>query len=217
VRARPDVVVLDYGSGNVRSAVRSLERVGAAVRLTADRAAVLGAAGLVVPGVGNFSACLAGLARVGGAGLIGRRLAGGRPVLGVCVGHQVLFDRSTEPFASGARPGLGEWPGVVDRLPAARVPHMGWNGVEVPAGSRLFAGVEDASFYFVHSYGVLEWQLDPAGDGPIRPPLVTWAEHGAPFVAAVENGPLWSTQFHPEKSGDAGAQLLENWVRSLSA
>jgi imidazole glycerol-phosphate synthase subunit HisH len=216
VTGQPEVAVLDYGSGNVRSAVRCLERVGAAVHLTTDRRTVLGAAGLVVPGVGNFSACLAGLSRVGGAELIGRRLAGGRAVLGICVGHQVLFDGSDEPYAGGARAGLGEWPGKVERLPAARVPHMGWNTVRVPPGSRLFTGVEDAAFYFVHSYAVQTWQLDPAGGGPIRPPLVTWAEHGGRFVAAVENGPLTSTQFHPEKSGDAGAQLLENWVRSLS-
>ena len=213
----PRVVVLDYGSGNVHSAVRALERVGADVELTADRAAVMAADGLLVPGVGNFSACARGLAAVRGGELVGRRLAGSRPVLGICVGHQVMFERSTEPHADGPQPGLGEWPGVVERLPADVVPHMGWNTVDVAEGSRLFAGIEDERFYFVHSYAVLDWQLEPH-DGQVahfRAPLVSWGEHGVRFVAAVENGPLSATQFHPEKSGDAGAHLLENWVRSL--
>jgi glutamine amidotransferase len=210
---RPDVVVLDYGSGNVRSVVRALERVGASVELTADRGRALDAGGLLVPGVGNFSACMAGLRAVHGGEVIGRRLAGGRPVLGICVGMQVLFDRSTEPAAGPALPGLSEWSGTVDRLPADVVPHTGWNTVTVAPGTRLFAGVEGERFYFVHSYGVLDWQ--PLGGGPFAPPLVHWTDHGVPFVAAVENGPLSATQFHPEKSGDAGAALLSNWVRSL--
>jgi glutamine amidotransferase len=214
---RPSVVVLDYGSGNVHSAVRALERAGADVSLTADRAAVLGADGLVVPGVGNFSACVRGLQAVRGGELVGRRLAGGRPVLGICVGHQVMFERSTEPCTEGALDGLGEWPGVVERLPADVVPHMGWNTVEVAPGSALFAGVEDERFYFVHSYAVRQWQLPAPGAETSRltAPRVSWSEHGGRFVAAVENGPLSATQFHPEKSGDAGAHLLANWVRSL--
>jgi imidazole glycerol-phosphate synthase subunit HisH len=214
---RPRVVVLDYGSGNVRSAVRALERVGADVELTRDRQAVLGCDGLLIPGVGNFSACMVGLEAVRAAELVGRRLAGGRPVLGICVGHQVLFEGSTEPSVGGPRKGLGEWPGTVERLPADVVPHMGWNTVDVPAGSSLFAGVEGERFYFVHSYAVQRWELVPR-DGELahfEPPRVTWSEHGVRFVAGVENGPLSATQFHPEKSGDAGAQLLENWVRSL--
>lgn len=210
------VVVLDYGSGNVHSAVRALERVGARVELTADRSAAAEADGLLVPGVGNFSACAAGLAAVRAGELVGRRLAGGRPVLGICVGHQVMFERSTEPFAAGSRPGLGEWPGVVERLPAEVVPHMGWSTVDVAEGSQLFAGVEGERFYFVHSYAVQRWELpEPAAGSRQRAPQVSWAEHGVRFVAAVENGPLSATQFHPEKSGDAGAQLLANWVRSL--
>ena len=211
------VVVLDYGSGNVHSAVRALERVGAEVELTADRAAVMAADGLLVPGVGAFGAVVAGLQAVRGGELIGRRLAGGRPVLGICVGLQVLFDRSTEPSSAGPVEGLGEWPGTVERLPGPVVPHMGWSHVEPPEGTRLFAGVEKERFYFVHSYAVQRWELVPH-DGEkahFRAPLVTWAEHGARFVAGVENGPLSATQFHPEKSGDAGATLLENWVRSL--
>jgi glutamine amidotransferase len=211
---RPRVVVLDHGSGNVRSAVRALERVGADVMLTADRKAAGDADGLVVPGVGAFAACVAGLRAVRGPEVVGRRLAGGRPVLGICVGMQVLFDRGIEHGVESV--GLGEWPGTVERLDARPLPHMGWNKVDVPHGSLLFDGVGDERFYFVHSYGVRRWEMVPPER--LRPPLVTWAEHdGDRFVAAVENGPLSATQFHPEKSGDAGATLLESWVRGLAA
>jgi glutamine amidotransferase len=209
-----EVVVLDYGSGNVRSAVRALERVGAHVTLTADPVSALEADGLFVPGVGNFHACMAGLRAAHGPRIIGRRLAGGRPVLGICVGMQVMFDGSTEPSATPLD-GLSEWPGMVERLPAAVVPHMGWSTVDVGEGSRLFAGVENERFYFVHSYAVQKWELHPTGAFESREPIVSWSEHGAPFVAAVENGPLCATQFHPEKSGDAGLHLLENWVSTL--
>ena len=212
--ASPRVVVLDYGSGNVRSAVRALERVGAEVDLTADPVAALECDGLLVPGVGNFHACMTGLRAAHGPRVIGRRLSGGRPVLGICVGMQVLFDGSTEP-SDAPQPGLSEWPGTVERLPAAIVPHMGWAEVQVGAGSTLFAGIEQERFYFVHSYAVQHWALSPSGAFTTVAPVVTWAEHGAKFVAAVENGPLTATQFHPEKSGDAGLHLLENWVRSL--
>ena len=206
------VVVLDYGSGNLRSAVRALERAGASVDLTADRRAAEAADGLVVPGVGAFAACMAGLHAVEGPRAIGRRLAGGRPVLGICVGMQVLFARGVEHGVETE--GCDEWPGVVGRLQAPVVPHMGWNTVEVPVGSRLFAGLEGERFYFVHSYAARTWDLQT--DGHTRPPLVTWSEHGGDrFVSAVENGPLAATQFHPEKSGDAGAALLRNWVDSL--
>ena len=206
------VVVLDYGSGNVRSAVRALERAGASVDLTADRATAEAADGLVVPGVGAFAACMAGLRAVQGPRTIGRRLAGGRPVLGICVGMQVLFARGVEHGVETE--GCDEWPGVVERLQAPVVPHMGWNTVEVPVGSRLFAGVEGERFYFVHSYAARSWDL--VTDGHTTAPLVTWAEHGGDrFVAAVENGPLTATQFHPEKSGDAGAALLRTWVEGL--
>src|ERR671920_1767648 len=151
------VVVLDYGSGNTRSAVRALERAGADVTLTADRAAAMDCDGLVVPGVGAFRACVEGIRAVKGHEVIGRRLAGGRPVLGICVGLQVLFERGVEHGVDAE--GLGEWPGVVERLQAPVVPPMGWNTVEVPAGSRLFAGGEQERFYFVHSYGVRDWTL----------------------------------------------------------
>jgi len=210
----PSVVVLDYGFGNVRSAVRALERVGAQVELTADKGAALAADGLVVPGVGAFAACMAGLREVGGDQVVDRRLAGGRPVLGICVGMQVMFGEGVE---HGVRAdGLGEWPGVVDRLEAEIVPHMGWATVEPPEGSVLFDGLADERFYFVHSYAARAFPLlDDAASSPLAPPLVTWADHGGRFVAAVENGPLAATQFHPEKSGDAGAQLLSNWLGAL--
>jgi glutamine amidotransferase len=209
------VVVFDYGSGNVRSAVRALEHVGAEVTLTGDKAAALDADGLFVPGVGNFHACLTGLRAAEGPLVIETRLAGGRPVLGVCVGMQVLFDGSEEPGAS-PQEGLGEWPGTVSRLRADVVPHMGWSDVTAAPGTRLFAGVESERFYFVHSYAVQDWVMEPpTGAFAAVAPKVTWSEHGGPFVAAVENGPLSATQFHPEKSGEAGLTLLENWVRSL--
>ena len=207
------VVVLDYGSGNIRSAERALARAGADVAVTADRTAALECDGLVVPGVGAFAACMAGIEAVKGGEIVGRRLAGGRPVLGICVGMQVLFEHGVEHGVDTA--GLGEWPGVVDELHAPVLPHMGWNTVAVPEGSTLFRGVEHERFYFVHSYAVRRWELDVPADGPTAPPLVTWATHGEPFVAAVENGPLAATQFHPEKSGDAGALLLSNWVSGL--
>jgi len=207
----PRVVVLDYGFGNVRSAVRALERAGADVELTADNDAAMTADGLVVPGVGAFAAVMAGLRAVHGDQIVDRRLAGGRAVLGICVGMQVMFEAGDE---HGVRTeGLGEWPGVVDRLTAPVVPHMGWSTVQAPADSTLFAGIGDERFYFVHSYAARSF---PAlGGGRLAPPQVTWAEHGERFVAAVENGPLSATQFHPEKSGDAGARLLRNWVTSL--
>ena len=211
---RASVVVLDYGSGNLRSAERALARAGADVVVTSDGDAAMAADGLVVPGVGAFAACMAGLRSVSGPEVIARRLAGGRPVLGICVGMQVLFETGLE---HGDRTeGCGEWPGVVERLTAPVLPHMGWSTVDVPDGSALFKGVEHERFYFVHSYGVRRWER-PGPDAGSRPapPQLTWAEHGERFLAAVENGPLWATQFHPEKSGDAGARLLRNWVATL--
>ncbi|KGN42499.1 imidazole glycerol phosphate synthase subunit HisH [Knoellia aerolata] len=209
------VVVLDHGSGNVHSAVRALERVGAAVELTADRQRALDAHGLFLPGVGNFHACVRGMRAAEAPRIIDVRLAGGRPVIGVCVGMQALFESSTEPTETPEE-GLAEWPGTVERLIAPVVPHMGWSEVDVPTGSALFAGVETERFYFVHSYAVHEWTLpEPQGAFAVVAPRVTHATHGERFVAAVENGPLSATQFHPEKSGDAGLHLLENWVRSL--
>ena len=206
------IVVLDYGSGNLRSAERALHRVGANVTVTADRAAALECDGLVVPGVGAFAACMAGLTAVDGPGIIERRLAAGRPVLGICVGMQVLFELGVE---WGERTvGCRRWPGTVERLKADVLPHMGWNTVRAPVGSTLFAGLDaDTRFYFVHSFGVRRWEMEESE--VLRPPLVTWAHHGEDFVAAVENGALAATQFHPEKSGDAGAAVLCNWLRDV--
>jgi imidazole glycerol-phosphate synthase subunit HisH len=206
-----EVVVLDYGSGNLRSAERAIARLGVKVTVTPDMDAALNADGLVVPGVGAFAACMAGLHAVRGERIIGRRLAGGRPVLGICVGMQILFAKGVEHGVTTE--GCAEWPGTVDRLDAPVLPHMGWNTVDAPEESVLFRGIDPgARFYFVHSYAVRRWELEP---GRFTAPLVTWAEHGDRFVAAVENGPLCATQFHPEKSGDAGAELLRNWLSTL--
>ncbi|MGP9538765.1 imidazole glycerol phosphate synthase subunit HisH [Brachybacterium sp. AOP43-C2-M15] len=211
-RPAPRVVVLDHGSGNVRSVVRALEAAGAEVELTADRDRALTADGLVVPGVGAFAATAEQIRAVGGDRIVERRLAGGRPVLGICVGLQVMFETGDEHGERAA--GLGQWPGEVTRLQAAVVPHMGWNTVDAPTGSTLFSGIEHERFYFVHSYAARRWEMEQIGS--ITPPQVTWAEHGGDrFIAAVENGALTATQFHPEKSGDAGAALLANWLRTL--
>lgn len=209
--AAPLVVVLDYGSGNVHSAAKAVEAAGARVELTADRDRVIAADGLLVPGVGAFSAVMDALRAVRGDELIDRRLAGGRPVLGICVGQQVMFERGDERGV--VTEGLAQWPGTVSALHAPTVPHMGWNTVDAPRESRLFDGLHDERFYFVHSYAAHEWSLDP--HPAIPKPHVTWAEHGERFIAAVENGPLSATQFHPEKSGEAGLRLLSNWLRTL--
>lgn len=199
--------MLDYGSGNIRSAERAVARAGARVRVTADPERALAVDGLVVPGVGAFAACMEGLAAVDGPAVIARRVAAGKPVLAICVGHQVLFGNGIEHGVDAA--GCGVWPGTVERLHSVRLPHMGWNTVVAAPGSGLFAGIEDERFYFVHSYGVRE--LDE-----VEGRRVTWAEHGGDrFVAAVEQGPLWSTQFHPEKSGAAGGRLISNWLATL--
>lgn len=204
---RKSVVVLDYGSGNLRSAQRALQRVGADVEVTADPASAISADGLVVPGVGAFAACMSGLTGIGGEKIIAERLSTGRPVLGVCVGMQILFAHGVEFGVKTA--GCGRWPGAVTRIDAPVIPHMGWNTVQAGAGSRLFAGLDaDTRFYFVHSYAAQSWGGDPAA-------ILTWATHHVRFLAAVEDGALAATQFHPEKSGDAGAMLLSNWVRGL--
>jgi len=205
------VVVLDYGTGNVHSAVKALELAGADVTLTSDRARALEADGLVVPGVGAFSAVMAALTAVRGDDIVDRRLAGGRAVLGICVGMQVLFEHGVERGIDTE--GLGEWPGTVTELTAPILPHMGWNTVSPDPASVLFRGLEEERFYFVHSYAAQEWTLDV--QPPFPQPRLTWAEHGAPFLAAVENGPLSATQFHPEKSGAAGILLLKNWIATL--
>ncbi len=209
--ARPKVVVYDYGSGNLRSAERALVRAGADVEVTADQVAAVKCDGLVVPGVGAFGACMRGVESVGGRAVIGDRVDRERPLLGICVGMQVLFDGSEED--AGDTKGLGVLPGMVRRLRDATVlPHMGWNTVDARADSVLLAGAEpDERFYFVHSYAACV----AAPDFVDIDEVVGWAEHGSRFAAVVERGPLMATQFHPEKSGDAGARLLANWVGTL--
>ena len=205
------IVVLDYGSGNIHSAAKAFAASGAEVILSSDRREILEADGLVVPGVGAFRSVMDALNAVHAPELIGRRLSGGRPVLGICVGMQVLFERGVE--GDTITEGLGEWPGEVAQLSAEILPHIGWNTVQSPEGSQLFAGLADERFYFVHSYANLQWSLEA---GPaFRQPLVSTAVYGTEFVAAVENGPLAATQFHPEKSGTAGLALINNWVSGL--
>ncbi len=205
------MVVLDYGSGNLRSAQRALERIGASVEVTADPGAALNCDGLVVPGVGAFAACMDGLRSAGGDKLIARRIELGHPVLGICVGMQILFAAGVEHGVWTE--GCGAWPGTVDRLEAGVLPHMGWNTVSPAAGSVLFAGITaDTRFYFVHSYALRSREAGQLADTGAR---ISWTEHGEPFAAAAEHGVLSATQFHPEKSGDAGAALLTNWLETL--
>lgn len=205
------VAVLDYGSGNLRSAERALEHAGAQVVVSSEAKTVVAADGLVVPGVGAFAACMAGLESVGGEELVAERLVAGRPILGVCVGMQVLFHTGAEHGLT--TDGLGRWSGTVERLSAPVLPHMGWNHVQAPRGSRLFAGIGHERFYFVHSYAARSWVGGEQSESQSQ--LVTWSEHGEPFVAAVEDGALCATQFHPEKSGEAGVALLRNWLATL--
>jgi imidazole glycerol-phosphate synthase subunit HisH len=199
------VVVLDYGFGNIRSAQRALERVGAEVTVTEDLTLAGRAAGLVVPGVGAYAACMAGIDALGAGPAIADRVRVGAPVLGICVGMQILFESGEEHGV--VTKGLGLVPGTVTRLDAPVVPHMGWNIVDWPDGSVLGRGIDAGTrFYFVHSYAAKRL------DGGVR---VATTTHGEPFAAAVEHGVLMATQFHPEKSGDAGATLLANWVSTL--
>ena len=198
----PRVGLLDYGSGNLHSAAQALKMAGAAVTVSRDLDELQRQDRLVVPGVGAFAACMAGIESVGGRALISGWLADERPVLGICVGHQIMFEQGNEHGVLTR--GLGVLQGLVEELPARRLPHMGWNRVQAAADSRLFSGIEDERFYFVHSYAAMT--LSHEG-------LVATAQHeDVHFVAAVERGSLCTTQFHPEKSGAAGVQLLRNWV-----
>jgi imidazole glycerol-phosphate synthase subunit HisH len=209
--AAPSVVILDYGSGNIHSAAKALELAGARVTLSGEKAVAEAADGLVVPGVGAFAAVMDALGRVRGGAAIEKRLTGGRPVLGICVGMQVLFEQGVERGLD--TDGLGEWPGSVTGLDAPVLPHMGWNTVDAPEDSVLFDGIRDERFYFVHSYAAQSFPLEV--HAPFPQPKLTWAEHGSRFLAAVENGPLSATQFHPEKSGEAGIRMLRNWLGTL--
>lgn len=203
--AMTTVAVLDYGAGNVRSAVRAVAAAGAEVTLTDDHDVINDSDGLLVPGVGAFSAVMAGLEKVGGVELILARHAQGRPLLGICVGLQVFFSRGQEHGVKTE--GIGLWPGAVTALEAPVIPHMGWSKVDAPADSAMFAGIGDERFYFVHSYAAVEPPADTT---------VTTARHGSDFIAAVEDGTTWAAQFHPEKSAAAGAGLLRNWLASFA-
>lgn len=202
------IAILDYGFGNVKSAERAFSRHGFTAEITADKKACLEADGLVIPGVGAFAACMDGLDRVGAAALIDARLMANRPTLGICVGMQVLFSSGVEHGTT--RTGLAQWPGLVEQLSADVLPHMGWSEVEVAPQSQLFHGVENERFYFVHSFAAQKWEF--AQSPALMPAKVSWSEYGSRFIAAIENGALSATQFHPEKSGDAGATLIENWI-----
>ncbi|KAB1641861.1 imidazole glycerol phosphate synthase subunit HisH [Gulosibacter chungangensis] len=245
--SRPNVVVFDYGFGNVHSAAKALEYAGADVTLSKDPEVALAADGLLVPGVGSFSSVMEGLNQAHGPRIIDQRLAGGRAVMGICVGMQIMFDRGLEGADEAAGPvvtetvefervhaanadsfwwdeetevtapgtaGLEQWPGVVRQLHAERLPHIGWSQIEAAPGSELFAGIEDERFYFVHSFAATELVLDEVLPHSV-PIKLTYSTYGERFLAAVENGPLTATQFHPEKSGSAGIQLLRNWLGTL--
>lgn len=199
------IAILDYGSGNLRSAERAFATSGKDVVVTSDRVVALEAEGLVVPGVGAFAACLNGLNAVDGAAIVRERLAKERPTLGICIGMQILFSQGTEHSESAAHAGVGIWDGIISKLDAPILPHMGWNTVETNPDSILFKGIESESFYFVHSYAAKR------AVGKMQ----AWSTHGEKFLAAVEDGYISATQFHPEKSGSAGLALIKNWVGSL--
>ena len=198
------IAILDYGSGNLRSALRAFERAGRDVVLTSDYSVALEAEGLVVPGVGAFGACMQGLASVKGDALVRERVALARPTIGICVGMQILFAHGVE---YGNHEGVGIWPSTVEKLSAPVLPHMGWNTVDVASGSNLFKGVEGESFYFFNDTATTEKVESTA--------LQSWTDYDTRFIAAIEDGVISATQFHPEKSGDAGLHLIKNWVSTL--
>lgn len=201
------IAILDYGSGNLRSAQRAFETTGVEVVVTSDRKIALEAEGLVVPGVGAFQSCMNGLLAIGGDEIIRERFTKQRPTLGICIGMQILFSSGSEHSRDndGGTEGIGIWKGTVSKLDAPILPHMGWNTVVAPKGSTLFEGIEDQSFYFVHSYAAKE----AVGQH------VSWTQHGEKFVSAVEDGAMVATQFHPEKSGSVGLTLIRNWTKTL--
>jgi glutamine amidotransferase len=199
------IAILDYGSGNLRSAQRAFQRSGAEVVVTSDRDVALNAAGLVVPGVGAFAACMRGLINVGGDEIVRARVVGQRPTLGICVGMQIFFRDGDEHTNGELHKGVGVWQESVSKMKAPILPHMGWNTVSVTGNSNLFKGLTDESFYFVHSYAA-KAQVGAAQ---------AWTTHGEKFLSAVEDGAICATQFHPEKSGDAGLALIKNWVAML--
>lgn len=208
-----NVVILDYGSGDIYSVQKALESVGAKVEVSTNFDAALNADALVVTGNDSFSSCVDGIKGVRGDQLVGRRLAGGRSVLGIGMGMQVLFERSIDTSGNGFLTGLNEWPGTIEPLAASELPHVGFNTVHAPTDSEMFSGINGEQFYFDHSFAARTWELNPSEN--LRAPKVAWATYGEDFVAAVENGPLWATQFYPEKSGKAGLTLLANWISTV--
>jgi glutamine amidotransferase len=207
----PTIAIADYGIGNLGSLTNALEFCGANVVLTDQSQELLNADGMVLPGNGAFGASKIAMQERSILRWLGQRVAGGRPVLAVCVGFQILFE-SSEEF--GTHEGMGEWPGTVQKLPTEAVPHIGWSEVTPEPDSVLFAGLENERFYFSHSYGVLDWDFDQGNEAMV-PPQVSWAHHDADFIAAIENGPLTGVQFHPELSGRAGLTLMKNWLGTL--
>ena len=199
------IAILDYGSGNLRSAERAFATSGDEVVVTSDARTAFEADGLVVPGVGAFAACMRGLKAIDGESIIRKRLANERPTLGICIGMQILFSFGNERSHGQPHQGVGIWPGVISSLDAPILPHMGWNTVLASEESTLFAGIGDQSFYFVHSFAATE------SVGAVQ----TWSTYGERFLSAVEDGYISATQFHPEKSGGAGLALIKNWTRSL--
>ena len=197
------IAIFDYGSGNLRSAQRAFALTGHETLVTNDLAICLASDGLVVPGVGAFSACMEQLVAAGGQVLINERISAGKPLMGICVGMQILFEEGTE---KGFHKGLGILSGQVAQLDAPILPHIGWNNVSSTPGSQLFRGIDNQQFYFVHSYAAKE---------PVPDSQNSWCTYGESFVAAVERGPVSAVQFHPEKSGAVGAKLITNWVETL--
>ncbi|CAB4866414.1 unannotated protein [freshwater metagenome] len=199
------IAILDYGSGNLRSAQRAFEASGADVVVTRDSSVALSAKGLVVPGVGAFAACMRGLMSVGGDDIVRKRKEAGNATLGICVGMQILFRDGDEHAGAELNKGVGIWQESITKINAPVLPHMGWNTVDIVGNSTLFKGVEKESFYFVHSYAA----KNAVGKSQ------AWSTYGEKILAAVEDGPVAATQFHPEKSGAAGLKLIKNWVESL--
>ena len=199
------IAILDYGSGNLRSALRAFETTGKSVVLTSDPKKAIACDALVVPGVGAFGSCMSGLQKVNGAEIIKTRVSQSKPILGICVGMQILFDSGEE---QGKFPGVGLLRGVVKQLDAPILPHMGWNTLRIEGESNLFKGIEKERFYFVHSYAV-----EDAVTGATT--AAAFTNYHGEFLAAIEAGPITATQFHPEKSGEAGLQLIKNWVENL--
>ncbi len=208
--SRPRIGVLDYGSGNLHSVCRALESAGAEVRLVRQADEVRDASGLVVPGVGAFAACMAQIESIGADDLIRDWVAAERRLLGICVGHQVLFAHGVEHGVHSH--GIGIFPGTIEQVVADRLPHMGWNTVELAGEPGVFAGVEDRRFYFVHSYAAHDVSPDGQPSLPADAAAVYTRHEQDRFLAAVQWRSVASTQFHPEKSGAAGAGLLRNWL-----